>query len=230
MLYRDSPAGAYLRALLAQDTDPLQIIIDFCRQHGREVFWSMRMNDTHDSGRPDLFCQWKQDHPDYLVGVKGTKLPYGCNRWSSVDYGLAPVRDKVYRILEDVATRYDVDGLELDFFRHPVPFPTADDGDPVTQEHCDQMTELMRRLRQMADAEGAGGRNDAPGHPRAGFGGLLPRHGHRPGAVARRGAGGRAHGRRILPPDAVAGMGRPRARARCSHLRRPRQPPPARWR
>ena len=45
--------------------------------------------------RPDLFCQWKKDHPEYLVGSKGTKLPYGCNRWSSVDYGLQPVRDQV---------------------------------------------------------------------------------------------------------------------------------------
>lgn len=154
MLFRDSPAGDYLRALLKQDTDPLQIIVDFCRKHDREVFWSMRMNDTHDSYTPELFCQWKKDHPEYLVGEKGKKLPYGCQRWSSVDYGLEPVREKVFRILEDVATRYDVDGVELDFFRHPVLFRPQVTGEPVTQEHCDLLTGLMQRLRAMTDAEG----------------------------------------------------------------------------
>lgn len=154
MLFREGPPGDFFRALLAQGTDPLRILIDFCRKHDREIFWSMRMNDTHDSGDGKIMCQWKRDHPEYLVGEKGKKLPYGCNRWSSVDYGLEPVREKVYRILEDVATRYDVDGLELDFFRHPVLFRPQMTGDPVTQEHCDLMTGLMRRIRSMADETG----------------------------------------------------------------------------
>ena len=38
-------------------------------------------DDTHDSANPLLFCQWKADYPDYLVGTKGAKYPYGANRW-----------------------------------------------------------------------------------------------------------------------------------------------------
>jgi len=130
-------------------TDSLTVITEFAHQNGMEAFWSMRMNDTHDSGDNALLCRWKQEHPEYLMGKKGDKFPHGGGRWSAVNYGLPEVREKVFRILQDVATRYDVDGLELDFYRHPVYFKPQMTGDPVTQEQCDLMTELLRRVRAM---------------------------------------------------------------------------------
>jgi len=135
--------------LTEQGTDSLTLITEFGHRHGMEVFWSMRMNDTHDSADGALLCQWKQEHPEYMMGEKGEKFPHGGGRWSAVNYGLPEVRDKVFRILRDVATRYDVDGLELDFYRHPVYFKPQMTGDPVTQEQCDLMTGLLRQLRAM---------------------------------------------------------------------------------
>ena len=143
--------GAYLRRLAEFGTDPLEMMVDYCHRHKLEIFWSMRMNDTHDSGNPLLFCNWKREHPEYLVGTKGKRLPYGANRWSSVDYGIAAVRDKVFRVLADVCKRYDVDGIELDFFRHPVLFKPQMTGKPVTQAHCDLLTDLLRRVRRMTE-------------------------------------------------------------------------------
>ncbi len=144
--------GEWTWELVEQGRDCLQIMIDFGHEHDMEVFWSMRMNDTHDSSIPQLFCQWKEDHPEYLMGKKGDTFSHGAGRWSAVNYALPEVRDKVFRLLKDVATRYDVDGLELDFFRHPVYFKPQMTGDPVTQEHCDMMTELLRRVRTMTEA------------------------------------------------------------------------------
>ena len=115
---RNDGEGDRVQALIDQCTDILEIMTKFGHEHDMEVFWSMRMNDTHDSRNPVLFCEWKAEHPEYLVGQKDKKLPYGCNRWSSVDYGVPAVRDKVFRIFEDVCTRYDIDGIEMDFFRH----------------------------------------------------------------------------------------------------------------
>jgi hypothetical protein len=129
--------------------DPLKIMIDYCKKNKFEIFWSVRMNDTHDSGSSVPLCEWKKEHPEYLVGKRGDKFPYGCNRWSSVNYGLKQVRNKVYRILRDVCTRYDIDGLELDFFRHPVLFKPQMTGEPVTQAQCDKMTGLLLRIRKM---------------------------------------------------------------------------------
>lgn len=140
--------------LTKQGTDSLTEIITFCHANEMEAFWSMRMNDTHDSADDALLCQWKQDHPEYLMGKKGEKFLHGGGRWSAVNYGLPEVRDKVFRILADVCARYDVDGIELDFFRHPVYFKPQMTGEPVTQEHCDQMTDLIRRVRIMTEMVG----------------------------------------------------------------------------
>lgn len=132
--------------------DSLEIMIDFGHDQGWEIFWSMRMNDTHDSGDPTMLCQWKKDHPDLLMGQTGQKFPHGGHRWSAVNYALPEAREKIFRILQDVATRYDVDGLELDFWRHPVYFKQQMTGQPVTQEQCDLMTDLLRRVRAMTDS------------------------------------------------------------------------------
>lgn len=133
--------------------DTLGSMIQFGRRHGMEVFWSMRMNDCHDSTNPMNLSQWKKEHLDWLVGKKGVKYPAGGNRWSALNYAIPEVRDKVFRILADVAARYEVDGLELDFFRSPIYFQPQILGMPVTQEHCDAMTDLLRRVRRMADEE-----------------------------------------------------------------------------
>ncbi|HUW62172.1 MAG TPA: hypothetical protein VMZ06_14310 [Candidatus Bathyarchaeia archaeon] len=140
--------------LTKTDTDSVEAVIGFCHASGIEAFWSMRMNDTHDSADDALLCKWKQDHPDYLMGHKGQKSPHGGGRWSAVNYELEPVRDKVFRILEDVCMRYHVDGIELDFFRHPVYFPQQMTGQPVPQSSCDLMTGLIRRVREMTEQVG----------------------------------------------------------------------------
>jgi len=129
----------------ANGTDVLATMIDFGHAHDIEVFWSMRMNDTHDMHDASIRSQWKKRNPEVLMGKKGRKL------WSAVNYARPEVRDKVFRILQDVATRYDVDGLELDFFRHPVFFKPQTAGKPAAQEHCDMMTGLLRRVRQMTE-------------------------------------------------------------------------------
>ena len=118
----DPQAIRTLTELEKQKTDPLDIMVDFCHNNKIEAFWSMRMNDSHDSGSSVPLCQWKKDHPDYLVGQKGQSYPYGAHRWSSVNYELPQVRDKVFRILQDVCVRYDIEGIELDFFQTPCSF------------------------------------------------------------------------------------------------------------
>lgn len=148
---RNDGEGDRVQALIDQGTDSLEIMTKFGHEQNIEVFWSMRMNDTHDSSNPNLFCKWKEEHPEYLVGQKDKKLPYGCNRWSSVDYGVPAVREKVFRIFEEVCTHYDIDGIEMDFFRHPVLFKPQMTGNPVTQSHCDMLTDLIRRVRKMTD-------------------------------------------------------------------------------
>ncbi|MBN1292331.1 MAG: family 10 glycosylhydrolase [Candidatus Latescibacteria bacterium] len=151
LLTSDESAAKYVHELIQQGTDSLEIMTKFCHDNNLEVFWSMRMNDNHDATRPFLLCEWKKNNPQYLMGKQGDEFPYVRGNWSIVDYAIPEVRDKVFRILNDVAVRYDVDGLELDFFRHPAFFKPQVFGEPVTQQHCDLMTGLIRRIRTMAE-------------------------------------------------------------------------------
>jgi hypothetical protein len=143
--------------LIDQGTDCLQVMVDFARQNGQEIFWSMRMNDTHDvEYRPDkpyvLYPPLKLDHPEWLVGDPVKRTPYG--RWSSVDYARPEIRDLALRYIQEVCENYDVDGVELDFFRHLCFFKATARGGAASQAECDMLTDLMRRVRSMTEEVG----------------------------------------------------------------------------
>ncbi len=142
--------------------DNLQIQIDFCRKNGFEIFWSLRMNDVHDSypigsrrwtSEGWHFATFKKDHPEFLMGKPDDweKYPGSSPRkfWSSLDFSHPEVRNHIFRIIQEVCQRYDVDGIELDFLRHPPFFPPTWDVLPVEQKHLDMMTDLIQRLKNM---------------------------------------------------------------------------------
>jgi len=143
--------------LIAAGLDPLKVMVDFGHQNNKEVFWSMRMNDTHDGGKdgygPVLFNanKIKTSHPEYLVGARFEK---GTGSWSAANYGLKEVRDYTFRFIEEVCKNYDVDGIELDFFRHRTFFKSTFKGKNASVEEIEAMTDLMRRIRKMTEVEG----------------------------------------------------------------------------
>ena len=140
--------------LIEQGTDCLKIMVDFCHKNDLEIFWTMRMDDTHDATNPLGLPQLKKDHPDWLIGSKAKPPKYG--RWSAVDYGQKEIRDLAFRYCEEVCKNYDVDGIELDFFRTPVLFKKQARGEPLGQEERDMMTDMVRRIRKMTERVGLG--------------------------------------------------------------------------
>jgi hypothetical protein len=145
------------QALFDQGLDPLTIVANYCREKDIEFFWSMRMNDIHDAWgawySPHLFPPIKKAHPEWLIGSKKNVPPNGT--WSSVDYAVPEIRELAFKFFEEVCQNYAVDGVELDFFRHPVYFKKYAFEGAVGQEELNMMTDLLRRIRTMADQEGA---------------------------------------------------------------------------
>ena len=141
-----------LRQLLDQGTDPLQVMLDFGHAKNVEVFWSMRMNDTHDAANPDLRPRLKTEHPEYLIGSETKRPVYG--QWTAVDYGHPAVRELVVRYFREVCARYNVDGVELDFFRHPVLFKTHAMSGEVGNSERELLTGLMRQIRAVTESAG----------------------------------------------------------------------------
>ena len=141
---------------IEQGTDPLKIMVDFCKKHGIEIFWSMRMNDTHDAWggwySEYLFPKLKREHPEWLVASKAKRSRHG--GWSAVDFGRPEIRDLAFRYVQEVCQDYDVDGVELDFFRHPVFFKCHAMGQDCGPEECAMMTDMLRRIRRMTEEVG----------------------------------------------------------------------------
>ncbi len=145
-------------AFLRQGIDPLQVMTDFGHQRGIEVLWSMRMNDTHDGSTTDygpvMFRanNLKTQHPEYLIGSATQKPRYGI--WSAVDYGLPEIRDLAFAYCEEVGRNYDIDGIELDFFRHAFFFRCSATNQPCGPVELKAMTGLLRRIRAMTEEVG----------------------------------------------------------------------------
>ncbi len=141
---------AVTEKFIEQGTDALEIMVDYCHQHNVEIFWSMRVNDQHDSyGHAGLMSQFKKDHPEYLFGSPEKRPPHG--PWTGVDYAEPEIREQAFRIIEDVCQRYDIDGIELDFFRQLANFKRLVWGEALGQEERDMMTGLLRRVRTMTE-------------------------------------------------------------------------------
>jgi hypothetical protein len=151
------PGFNFARLLAKQGTDPLQVRVNWARANNKEIFWSMRMNDCHDSGHTARkpYFRWsklKANHPEYLLAPSNRRLPH-C-RWSAVDYTHPEIRELAFRYFEEVCRNYDIDGIELDFFRHLYLFKSVAYGARASQKELNMLTDLIKRIRVMTEKEG----------------------------------------------------------------------------
>ncbi len=148
-----------LDALKALGTDPLSVAVAFGHAQGMEVFWSYRMNNIEDSFAAPYLSRWKREHPEFLFGKAEDYPNYEYTDpkkwWAGLDFAEAEVRDYALRIFEDVFTRYDIDGIDLDWFRHPQFFRETRDEEPVTDEHIAMMNDFVRKVRSLSEKVGA---------------------------------------------------------------------------
>jgi hypothetical protein len=143
--------------------DPLAIIIEGCHEAGKDVSLGVRMNDLHDRlydrtlrepARPPkgyrepgwyYMSQFKKDHPEYLQGNPDKPGSEGDRKyWQAIalNYALAPVRQKIYGLIEETVNVYNTDAITLDFLRAPFFFA---DCEAYGQRHL--MTDFVKRVR-----------------------------------------------------------------------------------
>ncbi len=148
-----------LRALEKLGTDPLAEAVKFGHGQGMETFWSCRMNNIEDSFAPWSRSRWKREHPGYLMGAPEDWDKYEMTDprkwWCALDFAVPEVRAHLLRIFEDVFTRYDIDGVEMDWFRHPRFFRETNEDRSVTPEHLAMMNDFVRGVRALADRAAA---------------------------------------------------------------------------
>ncbi len=131
-------------ALHEQGCDYPKRMIDAARRNHLKAWISLRMNDGHNPGLPDHpghSTFWKS-HPEW-------RLPYG------LDYEQPEVREHYMKLVREVCSRYDLDGLELDYLRFWLYFRPGHEHDGAKL-----MTDFVKQAR--AATRGAAERL---GHP-----------------------------------------------------------------
>ncbi|KKR04390.1 MAG: hypothetical protein UT30_C0008G0012 [Candidatus Uhrbacteria bacterium GW2011_GWF2_39_13] len=135
-------------------TDPLKEVVKFAHANGFEIWWSLRINDTHDFvHRPDkpwpYWLKLKEKHPEYLMGECGQQLPFG--RWSAVNFEYPEIRELLVKYVSEVCENYDVDGVELDFFRHLYLFKKVVLGGQAGDLERAMLSETIQKIHDMTE-------------------------------------------------------------------------------
>jgi hypothetical protein len=137
-----SNMNSTLRTFLRDSLDPVDLVLRRARLRGMEAMVTYRMNELHDVDRPEspLLSSFWKSHPQWRVG--------GYEGWgaSALNFAVPEVRERTFRILQEICERYDIDGLELDFMRFPYYFPYEKSRMSL---YADIMTQFVSRVREM---------------------------------------------------------------------------------
>ena len=155
------PANAHeclygLFAKVIQDGhDLMGVYIEGARKQDMAVYASFRMNDAHacDEARGWYGrSRQKMERPDLLLGAPVPAGVHGADwsfswRWN---YAKAEVRERFLGMFDETLTRYDFDGLELDFSRAS---PFFRSGEII--ENIPTLTQFIRDAREIVKRHGA---------------------------------------------------------------------------
>lgn len=149
-----------IRALREAGHDTLELAVEFCHDSEIEMLFSHRINDIHDTFLDWELSRWKREHPEYLMGTREEAAKAGGGNsprhwWSALDFEKPEVLDYLVAIEEDVCKRYDIDGVEIDYFRSPMFFKPNLDHQPATDAQVAVLTSFQRRLRELTIRLGA---------------------------------------------------------------------------
>lgn len=150
------------KRLIAADANPPKLAVEYGHRLGWKVIPIVRMNDPHDQFFRYEVSRFKRKNPHLLLGYgkypidweKGFKgLPPELKKgmdsftWGMFDFAHKEVRDHKLAIIEEFLTRWDNDGISLDFDRDPRYFKES--GKP---ENAAMMTDLIRKTKNIVDA------------------------------------------------------------------------------
>jgi len=142
------PAWNNMIKNLQNGGDPLKDALTYTRKIGKRFVVNIRMNDSHYIYNP-LFPThnnfWRS-HPEYKLG--SSKITQVTDTSAVFNYLVPEVRDFYFKIIEEICTNYDVDGIELDFQRAPIYFhqKDIDTGRPIMTDYVKRIRDLLTRI------------------------------------------------------------------------------------
>lgn len=125
-----------MNKFFARGEDPYAILLAQAKKKGLEAMLSFRVNDAH--GYEMLLSKFWRDNEAYHIG-------------GSLNFAIPEVRDHVIQLVREAVQRYDCDGIELDFQRHPRYFKPET---PLAERRA-AMNDFVERVHKMIGEESA---------------------------------------------------------------------------
>ena len=144
---------ANLGQLIAEHGGPVTAIARLCREAGLGFYPSVRMNEHYDMAEEAYtYSRLRRRHPEYLIGHPREALLPGTQQWgisTGLNYARPEVRAHMLAIIGELIDRFEIDGIELDFMRHPAFFR-------IEEAYANRYlaTDLVRQVRGRLDARG----------------------------------------------------------------------------
>jgi hypothetical protein len=142
-----------LYSLIESCGGPLTEINRQFHDAGIDVMPSMRMNSHYDIDfHAPGHGRFRREHPDWLIGQPHEYIPRPSLEHAiarGVDYKFPGVRAHLTSIIFELFEKFDVDGIELDYYRHPAFFR-------IEEAYANRylMTDFIRNIRQRMDEVG----------------------------------------------------------------------------
>jgi len=144
----------YLIDAFERGEDPFGMFLQYLKESGKEVFITYRMNDVHNANESDHWgaSEFKKNHPDLIVDAEAVQD----NRaeWMSycLDYSEQEVQDYILSSIRDIASKYDIDGFQLDWMRFPRHLSGNSFDEVWDKRHA--LTQFTSKVRTMLDEIG----------------------------------------------------------------------------
>lgn len=137
--------------LLDAGVQPLSVLIDQAHKRGMSFIAGFRVNDNHGYVAKQQgvgIANFTESHPEWNL----KDFPPGeYYRMSTpLDFTFDGVRDYLLSVMEEVAARFDLEGLEM-CFRDHIYFPVN-----KGRERAHLLTDLVQKVRIMLDQQGKG--------------------------------------------------------------------------
>lgn len=142
-----------LRQMIKAHGGPVTVIAQLCHEAGMAFFPSVRMNEHYDmeESAPN-YGRLRRDHPELCIGRPGESIPHGSLEWgirTGLNYAFPEVRAHMTRIIFELIDRFEINGIELDFMRHPAFFRVTE-----AYQYRYLMTDFVCGIRKKLDEVG----------------------------------------------------------------------------
>lgn len=139
-----------LKSLIDDCGGPVTGLSKLCHEAGIEFFPSLRMNEHYeiDVDSPS-YGRFRRERPDLLIGKPGENLKKGTLEHgirTGMNFAFPEVRNHRLGIITELIEKFDVDGIELDWFRHPAFFRVEEAYD---NKHL--ATDLIKKVKDKID-------------------------------------------------------------------------------